>query len=483
MRGWYLTEDEGRVLGLYGSSTPFRYLVPWGTVDECIRYLGAHGDRAPGSLLVFGDDGEKFGGWPTTFAHCWEEGWVDAFFGRLEQESHWLETVHLGAWRKERPPVSRAYLPAASYMEMAQWSLPPAAQMQLENARAILRSNGRDDLTQFVRGGHWRNFLVRYPEVNLLHKRLLALSVVAHEKNDKEALEAIWKAQCNCPWWHGVFGGVYLEHIRHANFAHLAAADAALYGGPQAPEVRDWDYDGRDEVCLRSEEHLVVVDPDDSGTLLHWELRTVPWHLTHVVARRPEAYHAELTTNHDEGVHSIHDGTRLKDPGALAVANVYDRGMRLAAQETILPTGATREHYAAERLSGPPSGNEWHVGEDGSVFVTSIREGLPPITRRVSLAMGLQVRTEGAPDESIFSEWNLSLPDDASAPTTITLEPGVASIRSALFSLTARHSGDDSWYERVFAASNTEEGVALEPQGWSIVFRGCGSLEVTWQKE
>ena len=58
VRGWYLTEDEGRVLGLYGSSTPFRYLVPWGTVDECMRYLGAHGDNAPGSLLVFGDDGE-----------------------------------------------------------------------------------------------------------------------------------------------------------------------------------------------------------------------------------------------------------------------------------------------------------------------------------------------------------------------------------------------------------------------------------------
>ena len=39
------------------------------------------GDR----LGTMGDDGEKFGGWPTTFEHCWgPSGWVERFFAALD---------------------------------------------------------------------------------------------------------------------------------------------------------------------------------------------------------------------------------------------------------------------------------------------------------------------------------------------------------------------------------------------------------------
>jgi len=30
----------------------------------------------------------------------------------------------------------------------------------------------------FLRGGHWRNFLVKYPEANRMHKKMLALSAL-----------------------------------------------------------------------------------------------------------------------------------------------------------------------------------------------------------------------------------------------------------------------------------------------------------------
>ena len=29
----------------------------------------------------------------------------------------------------------------------------------------------------FVRGGHWRGFLAKYPEANLMHKKMLAVSL------------------------------------------------------------------------------------------------------------------------------------------------------------------------------------------------------------------------------------------------------------------------------------------------------------------
>ena len=45
------------------------------------------------SLVVFADDGEKFGGWPGTFEWVFENGWLDRFFTALESNSDWLQTM------------------------------------------------------------------------------------------------------------------------------------------------------------------------------------------------------------------------------------------------------------------------------------------------------------------------------------------------------------------------------------------------------
>ena len=54
---------------------------------------------------MMGDDGEKFGAWPTTYEHCWGESrWVDRFFTALEANADWLSTVTPSAWlARERP--------------------------------------------------------------------------------------------------------------------------------------------------------------------------------------------------------------------------------------------------------------------------------------------------------------------------------------------------------------------------------------------
>jgi hypothetical protein len=470
LRGWYLTESDGQAVGVFASSTQLRYLIPWGTVDQCVDFLRAHGDRYPGSLIAMGDDGEKFGGWPTTYAHCWEQGWVDAFFARLEQESHWIETVHLGDWRREHEPVSLAYLPATSYMEMGEWSLPPGAQHDLEAAKKILREAHREDLVRFMRGGHWRNFFVRYPEVNLLHQRLLILSQEAHARQDARALDHIWQAECNCPFWHGVFGGVYLEHIRHANFGHLSAADAVLYPGPQPPDVRDWDMDGKDEICLRSADHALVIDPADGGAIEHWDLRQHDWHLTHAVARRPEAYHDGLDAASDDQVRSIHDHVRAKDPTVLDHVGIYDRAMRLAAQDTLHAGAAGREDYRRGRghaLSLRPGGSD----PAASAVVLALEGHGICYDKTLDLDDGVTVAYRLEADATLFSEWNLSLPEgpDTGDPT-FTLEDGVCTVATAHFSLTCRHNADDIWVERLYSVSNTEGGVELSPQGWSVVF-------------
>jgi len=35
----------------------------------------------------------------------------------------------------------------------------------------------------------------------------------------------LYRGQCNCPYWHGVFGGMYLPHLRSALYRELIKAD------------------------------------------------------------------------------------------------------------------------------------------------------------------------------------------------------------------------------------------------------------------
>src|SRR2546429_9697589 len=79
----------------------------------------------------------------------------------------------------------------------------------------------------FLRGGHWRNFLVKYPEANRMHKKMLALSTLCRDRGDPPgARRAIGRAQCNDAYWHGGFGGLYLPHLRAAIWRNLALPEA-----------------------------------------------------------------------------------------------------------------------------------------------------------------------------------------------------------------------------------------------------------------
>ncbi|GAI72909.1 unnamed protein product, partial [marine sediment metagenome] len=40
-----------------------------------------------------------------------------------------------------------------------------------------------------------------------------------------EAWDEIYKAQCNDSYWHGLFGGVYLQFLRFSVYSHLINAE------------------------------------------------------------------------------------------------------------------------------------------------------------------------------------------------------------------------------------------------------------------
>ena len=78
-----------------------------------------------------------------------------------------------------------------------------------------------------------------------------------------DALTELYRGQCNCSYWHGAFGGVYLPHLRHAIYNHLIAADNLIddqagrglgEGAQQWVELdtEDYNLDARNEVRLAS---------------------------------------------------------------------------------------------------------------------------------------------------------------------------------------------------------------------------------------
>jgi alpha-amylase len=352
--GYYLTEEEGQVVAVFPSSTKLRYLIPWASLEDVQGYLRSLNERGDGVLAFMGDDGEKFGHWPGTHDLCYTKGWLDRFFGWVGGESAWLRTVTLSEFMGLCPPLGRVYLPTASYKEMMEWALPARRSYELEKIRTGLEREGNAQMLRYVRGGFWRNFLVKYPEANLLHKKMFRVSNAVHGSRgpDREkALDHVWQAQCNCTYWHGVFGGIYYPHLREAAYGHLIMAEN-LSGVPEEWrwEQHDLDGDGHEELLVEGPAQSLYFHLRNGGSLVEWDLRQLALNLVGTISRRPEAYHqkmldamasGELTAGGGEGAENIHVAPIAVKDAAAASRLHYDSYQRAGLIDHLLHEDAT----------------------------------------------------------------------------------------------------------------------------------------------
>ena len=299
--GHYLTERAGETLTVFPISKEMRYLVPFKEPDEIMDFLKSVAEKHPGGTITYADDGEKFGIWPGTHDWVYKEGWLDRFLEALDRARDWLEVIPLCAALRS-PPKGRIYLPCASYEEMMEWALPSEAILRYE---AVLGKIKKEDLLEesnpFLRGGFWDNFLVKYPKSNLMHKRVLfaAAEVEKHlgPPTDIDKLGSAWRnifrAQCNCAYWHGLFGGTYLNYLRHAIWKNLLEAEAAVMK-EKISQVRvstvDLNIDGKKEAIVCDGVSQWGFTKTGAACFLMESLNgAFAFHNT--MARRPEAYH------------------------------------------------------------------------------------------------------------------------------------------------------------------------------------------------
>src|ERR1700730_17309573 len=365
--GAYIAEDRGRSVWLYPGQKALRYLIPFGKVGEVISYLREAANLHPGGVAAMGDDMEKFGVWPGTHEHCFKNGWLADFFTALEKNSDWLKVSTPGEYLAAHTPLGRADLPAASYTEMMEWVLPTRVRQRYH---AVLKEfSARPEVLSFLRGGSWRGFFRKYPESNLLHKKMLHVSAriaaapprPAGTKAAEDLLRArdlLLRAQCNDVYWHGIFGGIYAPHLRTDPWRSLIRAEAiADLHTPGAliarVELLDYDADGAGELLFTAPEYQALVKPNDGGTIAAFDFRPVAATLVNSILRRPESYHTSLREAAGRSatgeVATIHEQTRVKEPGLERFLR-YDRWPRHAFRVLLFDPSRTHADYEALEL-------------------------------------------------------------------------------------------------------------------------------------
>ncbi|HEY2923619.1 MAG TPA: alpha-amylase/4-alpha-glucanotransferase domain-containing protein [Candidatus Eisenbacteria bacterium] len=461
LREPYRVESTMGQVGVFPIERELRYRIPFQPVPELLEFFRSSPGSSEG-VRVFGDDGEKFGIWPHTHDWVYGQGWLDAWLNALEARRG-IEALPLGEAWDRCPPRRSIALPAASYPEMMLWALPPEEQVRIEEEQRWLESQGKPELARRIATGTWREFLARYPESRRLHRRVSELSArieqagrscLAQEQYE-EARREVHRAQCNCSYWHGVFGGFYLPHLRESVREHMLRADAltdALQGAAGGWILEE----GEEELRLKSSRVAVGVAKDAGGAIVEIAERRRPYDFACVIARRREAYHhrvedaarrtaragdarggpRDAAAEHAGGgqPETIHGSIAVKEPGLERLLE-YDERPRCASQEWFYsaaeveaagslrnaigrgPVGLVFAPAAGQALLGSPRSAHAgaHAEDPQPPRITLFSQGgsLPAIRKEIAAGSDerdFEVLFFGVPaDGWLVSEWNLSL--------------------------------------------------------------------------
>ncbi len=441
--GHYVTDDVGRPLALFPGHKSLRYTIPFRPPQETFDLLhDLPGDDGAPPLMIYADDAEKFGEWPGTHEWVFEKGWLRSFLEQLRDDER-VRTVHLSERLAEHAPRGRIYPPTASYPELTVWAMPTPARAHMEDLVHRLEEDDPQELLPYLRGGHWRGFFAKYPEVNRLHKRMLRVSRRHAELKGRgidderlgQALRDLYRGQCNDAYWHGVFGGIYLPHLRRSIETYLIRAERSLdhleHGHFDWEKSRrvDFDADGAEEIELTTPCSQVVLDPV-GARLLSWDLREAGDNWVTVMQRHEEPFHEDVRAGRvvyvddegkpleqkdgSDGIATIHGAVRAK-PGIEAEDLHVDRHSRVAG----LLWSASLEQAVddprqIEGIAHPLRGG-WDsmlAEDEAACGLRTEQEGLR-VRQEIRLSRedaSLELTLEAEPldgPRKLFAEWNL----------------------------------------------------------------------------
>lgn len=327
--GYYRVRGGGDQLDVFASLQNLRYLMPFRPPEETLDFVRSVA-AGPKDAIVFADDCEKFGLWPGTHDWVYGQGWLEKFLNLLEADDT-IKTSTPSAFRSQHPAKKDVKIPHASYREMMEWS-----------------------------GGRFYNFFDKYPESRYLRDRVwrASESLDRHARRGSfsedfsHAQEALYKAQCNCTYWHGVFGGLYLHHLRSAVYENLIHVDGILArkeAGPAAA-IRPYTLDSGRRWRLSQPELVSFFNPAYGAAMEELDYLPRAVNLMCNLGRRKEAYHAVVSPSpaggaEADGITAIHAMLGVKETD-LASHLYYDRARRLSFMDHFFEAPAGLDDFS-----------------------------------------------------------------------------------------------------------------------------------------
>ncbi len=316
----YKTEYQGKSITIFPINKEIRYLVPWKEVKETVKYLERGKDPSGEKIIVMISDAEKMGIWPgkdrTTHDICYvsgydgKKGWIYSFFEEIIQTS-WIKPILISDYLKSHSPRGLIYLPTSSYDRMAVWALPTPLRSRLEHLldeTTKKESKLNKDIATFVGGSIWQNFLVKYSQANVMHKRMLYCrkKIKRVEKEFEEVpssvIAEIWDlllaSQSNDAFWHGLFGGVYYRFLRQMCLRHILFAEKMIDSvykkrkhSLPVTKIMDVLIDGQPDGILENEIYSCFISSLKGGAIFSLGMKSKGYDFQNVLKRYREAYH------------------------------------------------------------------------------------------------------------------------------------------------------------------------------------------------
>lgn len=327
LNGYFTTEEDSHKLDLFPISESLRYKIPFSPVEETIAYLeslaGQHAQNTRAAAIYF-DDIEKFGIWPETYQWVYEKGWLERFIQGV-LASNKISTQHYSEYHASEKTRGIVYLPTVSYIEMNEWTLPAqSANTYADLVQQAKTSGWYEHKKSFLRGGIWKNFFSRYPESNWMHKRMLSLSarLNALPEKHRSALmqQKLYESQANDAYWHGLFGGLYLPHLRRAVYNALIELEALLDArAPRAAYFTDTDLDGVEETYLHNGVLQAVLKLDQFASICELDAYPLRHNFGDTLRCQVEHYYQKIqpgagapSSHTASGIASAHDRISYK---------------------------------------------------------------------------------------------------------------------------------------------------------------------------
>lgn len=465
--GYYRTGDSGEPLDIFASLQALRYAVPFRRPEETLRFLQSAKRTGPEDAFVFADDCEKFGLWPGTHELVYKKKWLERFFTMLEHDRN-ITTYTFSEFRRLFKAKAAVEVPHASYSEMMQWS-----------------------------GGNFYNFLQKYPESRYATARMLNVSERLSAQSSTngtgakvaEATKALYRAQCNCSYWHGVFGGLYLHHLRSAVYENLIEAERILRElEPAGPEFKVRGLESGDHVSLSQAKLRSFFNPAYGGALEECDYLPKRANLMCNLQRRREVYHEAVFAPAGAGAVSeavmIYKmlGTKLS---GLEKELRYDANRRLSFMDHFFKeeAGFNEFHDASSRECGDFIGAEYRWRIDGGRLRMERQGKLELDGKKHALSLHKTVTPDGGDAFSVAYE----LVNDSQALLTFALAVecnfsiGDEQLRRGHEKTRTREwAFNDSWHGvRVTLSSDEEWELVASPV--ETVSESESGLEKTYQ--